>query len=90
MTGARFRYRRDSSAVSRSGATPDSPTRISSALTPSPSAASTAALVSAVAPLAGNASATFQPECTSRSGSPPRTKGHWPGNGGSGSSSNAV
>ena len=60
------------------GATPDSPTRSTSALTPSASAESTAALPSAP-PVrrCGNISATFQPDLTSRSASPPRTNGHF-------------
>ena len=75
----------------RRGATPSSPTRSTSALTPSVSAASTAPLPSpASAAAGGNDSATFQPDLTSRSASPPRTNGHWPGNGGSGSASSAV
>src|ERR1700761_5833711 len=94
MTGAMLKYTPSSTFSSWAGATPDSPTRISNALAPSPSAASTAVLTSSAATpgtaWAGKASATFQQELTSRSASPPRENGHSPGSGGSGSSSSAV
>src|SRR5207245_2349559 len=76
--------RRSSSAAAPS-------TRSTSALTPSVNATSTAPFASAAEdPLAGNTSATRQPDLTSRSASPPRTKGHCPGSAGSGSSSSDV
>ena len=48
------------------------------------------AVVTAFWPGAGKASATFRPDLTSRSASPPRTKGQSPGNGGSGNASRLV
>ncbi len=72
-----LRWTPSSVAASWSGATPDSPIRRTRALAPLASASSTAELTSFAATpgtgVAGKASATFQPDLTSRSASPPRT-----------------